>query len=87
MDLTDSLGVPTFRASFKVSQSHLGFFFLKVSSHTGLSSSEELPELETPVTCEPVVRVQATGELCDPEALYGVLVIVDPSPVPEDPDG
>ena len=53
MALTFSLGVPAFKASFKVSRSHLGFFFLERSSHTGLSSSEELPELEVLVTCEP----------------------------------
>ena len=88
MAFTDPLGVPTFKASFKVSRSHLGFFFLEDYSHTDLSSSEELLELETPVTCEPEAGVPTPGVPCnpdpDPDPLYGVPVIVDPSPVLED---
>ena len=89
MDLTSSLGVPTFKASFKVSRSHLGFFFPERSFHIGLSSSEELPELEAPVTCEPEAGVQTPGVSynSDPDPLCNVPVIVDPSPIPEDPAG
>ena len=89
MALTESLGVPNFIASFKVSQSHLGFFFPEDCSHTGLSSSEELLELETLVTCETEDGVPTPGVPCnpDPDPLYGVPVIVDPTPVLEDPAG
>ena len=54
-------------------------------SHTGLSSSDELPKVEAPVTCEPEDGVPTTGELYDPDALYDEPIIWDPKPVPEDP--
>ena len=85
--LTGSLGVPNSFASFKVSQSYLGFFFPEDYSHTGLSSSDELPELEDPTTCEPEAGVPTTGEPCDLEALYDEPVTWDPKPVPGDPAG
>ena len=91
MALTASLGVPTFIASFKVSQSHLGFFFPEDYSHTGLSSFEELLELVPLVTCEPEAGVPTLGVSCNPDLdldpLYGVPVIVDPSPIPENTVG
>ena len=67
MAIVSSLGEPTFKASFKVSRSHLGFFFPKGSSHTGLSSSEELPELETSVTYEPEASVPTPGVPYNPD--------------------
>ena len=70
-----------------MSLSHLGFFFPEDCSHIGLSSSDELLEVEDPITCEPEAGVPTTGEPCDPEALYGEPVSYNPNPVPKDPAG
>ena len=67
MDLISPLGVLAFKASFKVSRSYLGFFFPEGSSYIGLSSYEELPELEIPITCEPEAGVPTPGVPCNPD--------------------
>ena len=43
-------------------------------------SSEELLDVETPVTCEP-----AASELYDPDPLYDEPVTYDPYPIHEGP--